>query len=496
MKHYLLIPLFFFFLFLSMPAMASTITLDSSNDLSDSYMAEAAPTTNYGTTYFMSVTTQPSSNYYSIIKFNTSLIPSGATINSATLYLYKRVGPVSRYHQIYNVSNAWNETNITWNNMPSATTLNDNKSTGTSGSWVSFNVTLGMATYSKNQTSFLIKDSIANSSTGYSLSYDTKENGNFMPYMVVNFTLLNNCTTEIIGTYCDPIELAQYGSTRVIVTTPDYTCLNDKSYLCPSGSLCTQITPQVNITTPLIENFTDCSKCFYVYALAGILGNPPLLKTNCPNNPECNPGISSNGSAYFSSCLWGPLNPLLVTCPGVFTTPSTTTPASFEQYTAGCYDPTIGWVPIAIDQNGNQTTINDLTISIFGNNTTLATPQLTNCPNSTTSCYIVNNSVCVPVTCTPTTGYSGPNSITSLGAAVNSQLGTPYGTSVISFMASAALGMFIFIKTKGKKLEAFIVPFFLVMGGFSMPGVEFFPIWIFLVMVVFSGVLIFWKARG
>jgi hypothetical protein len=479
-----------FFLLLSVPSLATTINITIT---ADAYMSSAAPTTNYDV-IDLSVYRAGATNRTTFFLIDAAVIPNGSTVNSARLFVNNKntITPATTlYHTVYNTSLAWNETNLTYNSAPAKDKLIQNYTVinRTAGQWSNYNITSAIQSSVSQGKSSSIRIDWDLSSTGYGATYYSSESGT-TPYVEVDFSASNDCNTSVIGTYCDVSD----PSFRGIITTPDYTCLNDKYYTCPIGSRCTQITPQVNITTPLIENFTDCSKCFFVYT-SNIWGlNPVLLYTNCPNNPECNPGPNS-------ICLSG-TNPVLFTCPGVFITPTDVVPASANYYTAGCFDPGLGWVPIVIDQNGNQTTINNLTITIFGNNTNLTSPVMNSCPNSTSSCYIVNNSVCVPVVCTPTSGAAPSDSINSAAGGLAGMFGSLFGIAdvsvslaVFSLFISIGVGIVLMYYTRNSAQggNTFIFGTLAPLIMFAVMG--WFPGWILILLLV-AGAFLVAKSMG
>lgn len=239
---------------------------------------------------------------------------------------------------------------------------------------------------------------------------------------------------QFYGTKCD---MTDYSGRSYLV----YNGCSITSGQCPLNTKCSQITPQAGITTPLIENFVDCSMC---WSLNSVVGNK-LIWTNCPNNPECR----CDGSGFCKA--------------NSFATNVSTVPFSVTEWAIGCYDPYGQKVLWIVNSTGYNTTEEAMI-----NQSLNQTPQ------------------------TPT----APNSITSLGAWINTGLATPYGSMLIAFICSIFFATTLFFKIEDKKIEGFIVPFVAILGGFSLPGVEFFPLWIWLVLTIFTGVLIFWKTKS
>lgn len=494
-KFFLLFSLAFLILF-SLPVHA-TVNFNITNS-SDTYAREGTPTTNWGNEDYINLVSLTGQNSYPFFMIDHSLIPANTTSMSVVLHIRKfsDVGNALRNITVYNTSLAWNETNLTWNNKPAASILINFSNINGTKTWYEFNITNAVKSSinsGSNFTSIMLKDNVNNTTQFTSIFYSHTGSVAFAPYVEVMFTTAGNCSTAIIGSYCDLTD----PTNRTILTTPDYSCENDLLYICPSGTRCSQITPQVNITTPLIENFTDCSKCFYTYS--SVLGLfPVLLKTNCPSNPECNPGIANISGIYYSNCLSGSQSPIIYTCPGVFITANDSTPADFYNYTAGCYDSTLGRVPIVIDEIGNQTTINNLTIRIFGDSTNLTNSRLNNCPNSTTSCYVLVNSTCQPAVCEPTTGSATSSDTTGSAAGQFAGLfGTMFGITdssvalaVFSFFISLGIGFVLMYYTRNSPQggNTFIFGTLAPLVMFAIMG--WFPAWIIVILLVAAAFLV------
>ena len=201
------IALFFFSVF----AWAGSMTVQPST--ADNYLDFNNNTTNYGTQTYLYV----GDNFYvgadrpyrSILKFNFSSLPVGATITNAQLYLYyySASGTVSgRTYSVYRLTQTgWTETGSSWKNYKSGsawtTAGGDYTATGVSSAtmpgsygWVNWNVT-AQVQYAQasvlDVAHFIIKD--ANESIGliiyalfYSNNYTTDPT--LCPYLVITFT--------------------------------------------------------------------------------------------------------------------------------------------------------------------------------------------------------------------------------------------------------------------------------------------------------------------
>jgi len=153
-----------------------TVSLQPGAEGLDAVVNALNPTTNYGNTAFEAIEawTQGGSNRIqrSLIDFDYSTIPAGATITSAKLTLYAdttynySAGSVPPGHsqlsgsnawQLSRVTSAWNEQTVTWNTMPTidaATTLSLPASTSASESY-----TIDVTTF--------VKAEVANPTTYY-----------------------------------------------------------------------------------------------------------------------------------------------------------------------------------------------------------------------------------------------------------------------------------------------------------------------------------------
>jgi len=142
--------------------------------VADARVAEANPTTNYGTASKLNVDSPGEQSY---IRFTVTGI--SGTVQNATLRLFVTNGS-SDGPGIYGTNNSWTETGITWNNRPAATTgVIANVGAIASGNWAEYNVTAyitGNGTYN-----FVF---LPDSTDG--ISFNSRE-GNPPPQLVLSF---------------------------------------------------------------------------------------------------------------------------------------------------------------------------------------------------------------------------------------------------------------------------------------------------------------------
>lgn len=106
--------------------------------IADSYVRNDAPATNYGTAVALEIDGSPAL-MRPLLMFNVTNL-SGKTVTSATLRLYVTNSAASGGN-FSEVSNAWTETGVTWNNAPSPGATLDEPLHLHAGSTIDVNVT-------------------------------------------------------------------------------------------------------------------------------------------------------------------------------------------------------------------------------------------------------------------------------------------------------------------------------------------------------------------
>jgi hypothetical protein len=169
-------------------AVSGSVSLDPD---ADTYVKEAASSTNYGTSTTM-VTKAAAQNRYAYLKFDLSTIPG--PIVSATLRLYQRTS-YEDDRSIYDVADdSWTEEDLTWNNKPTYT--NERASAVTNKStWTEWDISSYAAQeYADDQTITIVVNDPESVST-YGIDFYSKENSSNTPELVIEY--YNDLTTTI-----------------------------------------------------------------------------------------------------------------------------------------------------------------------------------------------------------------------------------------------------------------------------------------------------------
>lgn len=499
MKKIVILPLFFF-LFLSIPSLAISVNI---TPIADTWAYEYNNNTNYAYDQDIWITTNDApANGFGYFMFDTSIIPPTATITGATLNLVQQAAGAGTFNfLVYNTSLNWNETNLTWLAKPENSVLQSNFSktiSGGAGWWPAIDVTNAVQSgLASNKTSLMIRFDILNKSSSRTVAFYNSSYG-YAPgtHLKVNFIVNSSgieCNTSIIGTYCDPNDLLSVGGEqRTIITSPDYSCQNDKVFLCPIGDICSQITPQADIFTPITEYNVGCGVCWFVHAISG-QGNglaptcpaskgftSSCLWTNCPNNPECEcAGVVCNGVDLGLQNI-------------------TSIPATSLNYSAGCFNPLTGAYDNAVLANGTNSTITDLSKEIFGNTTNLNKSKTYT--NTSTTCFDAYGNL---VACAsggnnpPGAGVcvSGADQVAlmigSLFGILNCTVAQNISAIILSMIISIAIVVLLgfYAGISGKSLSSiftFSMLIWLVM--FTMAG--WFPTWLIVILIITSALVV------
>ncbi len=133
--------------------------------------------------------------YRSLIHFDLSSIPEGATIESATLYGYMTARKGDREVAAYRVIEAWDESNVTWCNGPS----NDTQPTdvidpgSAANVWIAWNVTQDLQAYAEDTPNYGWKlaspdESVTSTEQRVQLASRDSSDATLRPYLNVTYS--------------------------------------------------------------------------------------------------------------------------------------------------------------------------------------------------------------------------------------------------------------------------------------------------------------------
>ena len=199
-----------------------TLTIQPS--AKDNYLAQAAATTNYGTTTDLRLRSYNAANQRCILEFSLASLPAGAVITSATLelYYYLLLGtdPVGRTYWAYRLTRTdWVEIESCWDYYKGTTvwtaaggdyTTDDGASTAVPASygWMSWNV-LAQTQYAQTNSitvEFLVRDGTEDNATIYGAKFYSKDytdDPTLCPKLVIEYTTVTPKTSSDTGAGVD-----------------------------------------------------------------------------------------------------------------------------------------------------------------------------------------------------------------------------------------------------------------------------------------------------
>jgi hypothetical protein len=165
--------------------------------IKDAEVREYYPDTNYGNATEMWVAPwgphPDSRKHRAFVWFSLASLPAGATVQSATLYLYHSgcYGVGNHTNAAYRVTDVWEEMIITWNNQPpSASNSTDDISFDITdiGKWRSWDVTpdIDALAIQTGWVSWVIKHVLEDEQEQATVVYTTKEGG-VAPYLEITY---------------------------------------------------------------------------------------------------------------------------------------------------------------------------------------------------------------------------------------------------------------------------------------------------------------------
>jgi len=203
----------------------------------DSRVAAQTPTTNYGTeTRFIVQAKNTSGRQRGLIQFDLSGIPAGSTINSATFssyyysYTLASFDPEGRTYYLYQNTEPWTETGVTWNNQPGYTTSQEaSTAMPSSFGWVDWDVTGIVQTWvdGTDNYGFVMRDSNEIPGTNKVAQFYSREYGSNAPTLEISYTsgaapsgsYILSITTDGNGSTTPPEGVYMYSEGTVVDIT-------------------------------------------------------------------------------------------------------------------------------------------------------------------------------------------------------------------------------------------------------------------------------------
>jgi len=484
MKLAALIPFIFLSIFVISVLSSPALAYYDLNATDDAYTRSFEPAKNFGTS--VAATISQSINWYitggvqyGFIAFDMTEISYSETISNASLSL--SVHSFDAYNiSVYNTT-YFSETNITYNNQPLNDTLQINYLLGSQNEATYDYVVLDVTTsaqsaHENNETLYLMirPTDLEQNTTIYDNAWWSKELGVHYPYLRIDTLSGEGCSSYDDGSWCDDYDLRRpccysetisdylfmeppqctfdtsncydlygevpnmvedLGTGFTVYNSSVESCIQEYSS-CPAGYLCSQF---YNSETHLFEGKVSC------YGTA--TGEWVYYNES---------GDAFNGTEYIESYS---------TCD--------TFNAWIYNNSWSCRINDCQWCPLALTCIGTEGDCSSLITS-------------SNCTNSSTVCY---NQYCNIVSCTT-------NNIQTWAQSFNRGTGVPIASEILAFVLALGFGMFIFLKTKSKTLETFLVPFLSIVTIFCLPGIEFIPVWVLLLEAMMIFVLVFFKVKG
>jgi hypothetical protein len=175
---------------LAVPAHALTDSLILT-PVADTYIDSNNPNANFGSASTLYASTTAYRTFY---KFDTTQLPSSATVNYVQLGLYNINSHVSGGNVIYQSQSAWGESTATWNNPPTYnTTAIATSATPTSPNTYMYTSLPTTSVNAANMSSF----AVGYSTSGLQHQLSSRENSTW-PQLIVNYTTTG--TDDVIPT--------------------------------------------------------------------------------------------------------------------------------------------------------------------------------------------------------------------------------------------------------------------------------------------------------
>ncbi len=144
----------------------------------DSWIQQDDATSNNGSSNQLQVKANLSKNRRALVTFDLPQLPTGCSLTQATLLLFLQRAQGPRTINAYQVSSAWTENAVTWNNQPSVTGSAATAATVANNTWMQWTVTsLVQAMMAGTNYGFMLEDS-AEDTGNNTQTYQSREGTN------------------------------------------------------------------------------------------------------------------------------------------------------------------------------------------------------------------------------------------------------------------------------------------------------------------------------
>ena len=154
----------------------------------DTYLNEAAPTTNFGTATDMNVRSQIAGNQRLLMDFTLPAIPGGCAPVTGQMRAYTNTGGTGRTLELYGAASSWTEGGATWATQPATAgaPVATQSANTTLHPW-NLTSTFLAALYAADH-GLVVKDSAEGNGTAVTQIFDTREkSGGTPPRLIVTF---------------------------------------------------------------------------------------------------------------------------------------------------------------------------------------------------------------------------------------------------------------------------------------------------------------------
>ncbi len=208
-------------LILPMVGSATTVSVNLTS-VGDSYIDSGSTSLNFGTDMY-SRFGYGYNNYYALVKFDTSTLPSGVIITNASFrYYVNTLASTGGPHYAYQITSSWTETGVTWSNKPTSdiskfvcNTVSPNTYSTLSNATL---INLVKGWYNGTISNYGLY--LYTTNTSYVDYFATRENSTYAPLLIVTYTTVIN---TLSGTVTDLQTSNTISGARVLIYKSDYT---------------------------------------------------------------------------------------------------------------------------------------------------------------------------------------------------------------------------------------------------------------------------------